>query len=88
MNEHVKDTLNHIIFYLKRINHEKNEDYYLGNNHYLLGQMLRQIKLPLSKYYVSEAAYKLWHQITDDDMMNYWYNTKVIVKFDDIELEI
>lgn len=88
MNENIKETLDQILFHIKRINDEVARDYSIVNNKYLLGQMLRQIYLPKSNYYISEAAEKLWNQITDENIMNYWYNDQVLVKFNDIELDI
>jgi hypothetical protein len=52
---------------------------------YLLGQILRQI--PVTKKYVSDAAQKLWNQLTDEDIWKYNYQDKVQTKNEDVTVK-
>ena len=54
--------------------------YTLWNANYLLGQIIRQYRIPESNFYISKRAQELWHQISDDDTWNYSYRSKIIVQ--------
>lgn len=48
--------------------------------HYLLGQVIRQYSIPNNNYYISEAAKKLWKNISDDNIWNYVYKDRFELK--------
>jgi len=52
----------------------------LTNVAYLLNQILRQISVPADHYLISVKAQELWNKITDENMANHHYNTKVKCK--------
>lgn len=54
---------------------------------YLLGQIIRQYCIPKSHYFVSAKAKELWERITDEDMLNYWYQHKVRCLCDEVEIK-
>lgn len=87
-----KHELDYIIFLVKTWKEGKDgEEYALSFNSakYLLGQTLRQLELPKNKYLISEAAFKLWNSITDEDIYKIFYRTKVEnKKSDELELDL
>lgn len=53
---------------------------------YILNHTLRQIYIPLERYYVSEKAESLWNAISSKRMVDFHYNDKAINEFEDISL--
>ena len=56
------------------------------NSRYLLGQLIRQLWMPQNHYYVSEKAFKLWNQITDQSQSNFYHREKVTCFHDNISV--
>ena len=54
--------------------------YALWNANYLLGQIIRQYQIPKSNFYISKRAFERWHQISEDDIWNYSYRSKIVVQ--------
>ena len=50
--------------------------------HYLLGQIVRQYAIPEKNYYISKKAKALWDQISDENIWNYVYTDKFLMKQD------
>ena len=49
----------------------------LGSLRYLLLQSIRQYDIPLSHRYVSEAAFKLWNQLTSQSIKDCHYRDRI-----------
>ena len=49
----------------------------LGGTGYLLGQLIRQYAIPPERQYISQAAWQLWHSLTDEDIWRYSYRNIV-----------
>ncbi len=81
-----EEVSNYIIFLLKDYKeslsqeYNQNEDYWMGGHKYILNQMLRQLKLPVSHIFVSERALNLWNKITDDNILEKNYRDRVKCK--------
>ncbi|WP_162140177.1 hypothetical protein [Haploplasma axanthum] len=69
-----KETIEQIKFYSKSGDFN---NYQIANRKYLLNQILRQIKLPIEKYYISINALNLWKEMFGGPIMDYWYNKKI-----------
>lgn len=76
-----------IIYYLNIVNSKEEINDYLslhqGSAKYLLGQTVRQLYLPRSKFYMSVEAKKKWNSLSTDDIWKYWYRAAVVVDTDD-----
>lgn len=44
---------------------------------YLLGQVIRQIRIPLDHWFVSDGAKTLWEKLTSKNIMEFWYTMHV-----------
>ena len=44
---------------------------------YLLGQVIRQIRIPLDHWFVSDGAKTLWEKLTSKNIMEFWYTMPV-----------
>jgi len=53
------------------------------NAKYLLNQVLRQIELSHQKCYISKNAETLWSSITEQSILDYWYQSKVVNSLSD-----
>jgi len=75
-----------ILLNLMKKDHQDNYTIAKGGAHYLLGQALRQIRLPQDRYFISIKAEKLWKEITDENIYNYYYRKKVTNKLSDYKI--
>ena len=95
--ENKNDVFDIIISFVKAHKKEKDVRYieseYKGKTQkiwgvgYLLNQILRQLDVPKERMLVSQEAQKLWNQITDEDINNYYYHYKATSKYSGAEIE-
>jgi len=64
----------------------KNKKIYINNTDYILNQILRQISIPQENFLISEQAYDLWREITDEPIEKYSYRERIKVKYDGAEV--
>ena len=55
---------------------------------YIMGQAIRQYRIPDDNWHVSRAASELWKRLTDEDIKDFTYREAVCIKEDDNELGI
>lgn len=74
-----KTDVNYMIYLLKRTKEINTDDFQIwnGSAHYILNQLLRQIKIPKENWYITYKADTLWKQLTTDEMDDYHYRKKV-----------
>ena len=74
------EVLNLIINFVKAINEGtfKDNNYQINSPRYLLNQILRQIQLPESNYFISERAKQKWLELSKENIKNYYYQKHVL----------
>lgn len=80
-----------IVELLKILQSEETQDHYRiekKGSKYLLSQTLRQLNLPESRYYISEKAYEKWKEISDKNIFDYYYQSRVTNEFKDLTLPL
>lgn len=55
---------------------------------YIMGQAIRQYRIPSENWHVSKAAYDLWKRLTDENIKDFTYREVICVKEDDNEVGI
>ena len=71
------DVIIYLINIIKDKGYKKNYDISHVRANYLLNQILRQLWIPHDRYYISISVENLWNKITCQDIMKYFYQSKV-----------
>ena len=84
-----KEVADFIIYLIISYNEIESSSIYLlsdysikGSAKYLLRQLIRQINIPHTNMYVSEKALAQWNKITNDNIKEKCYNSRVTCKID------